>query len=334
MFWGDSMIKILIALILGVLLGILIKFNEKFKNFNNKFQLMGLVFLLFSMGASIGADDNVIKNLPVIGFKAVFFAALTIAFSIIFVFFITEVVIENKKPWKNVFDKEKTINFKSYEKSETIHNEKLIKDEKKDNTMTIIIITSVVVGIWCGSTIFPVSVMYFIDSVASWSLLALIFSVGIDIGGNKRIFKGLKKVGLKILLVPLCGVVGSALGSIFVGLIFNLAPNESLAIGAGYGWYSLSGVLLKEIAGETIGAIAFLSNVFRELFAVILIPIVAKKLNEYTAIAPAGAASMDTLLPLISRETSTEIVIVSFINGVVLSTLVPIIVPFFYNLKF
>lgn len=328
------MIKILIALTLGVLLGILIKVSERFKIINGKFQLIGLVFLLFSMGASIGADESIIKNLPVIGLKAFSFAVLTILFSIIFVFFISQIIIENKKSWKKIFNKKDTSIIKTEENSANVHNQNSNKVEKKDNPMTLIITTSVVLGIICGFFIFHSGIMSFIDHIASWSLLALIFSVGIDIGGNKEIFKGLKKVGLKILLIPVCGIVGSAVGSLLVGLIFNLAPNESLAIGSGYGWYSLSGVLLKEIAGETIGAIAFLTNVFRELFAVILIPILAKKLNGYTAIAPAGAASMDTLLPIISRETSSEIVVVSFINGVVLSSLVPIIVPFFYNLKF
>lgn len=327
------MIKILIALTVGALLGIFIKLNDRFKKINGKFQLIGLIFLLFSMGASIGADENIIKNLPAIGLKAFSFAILTILFSILLVFFTSEIIID-KKSLRQIFNKKYKSNIKNIDNSTCIHNEEPKKTEKKDNTMTFIIIISVVIGIIFGFSIFPKEIMSFIDIVASWSLVALIFSVGVDIGGNKKIFKDLKKVGFKILLIPLCGVVGSALGSIFVGLIFNVAPNESLAIGSGYGWYSLSGVLLKEIAGETIGAIAFLTNVFRELFAVILIPVLAKKCNGYTAIAPAGAASMDTLLPLISRETSSEIVIVSFINGVTLSTLVPIIVPFFYNLKF
>jgi len=59
---------------------------------------------------------------------------------------------------------------------------------------------------------------------------------------------------------------------------------------------------------------------------------IAKYLNHYTAIAPAGATSMDTTLPLISRYTSEKIAVISFINGVILSTLVPILVPMFYYL--
>lgn len=325
------MVKILVALLLGALVGAFIKLNNKWKKINGRFQQLGLIFLLFSMGASIGADEGIIRNLPVIGFKSFLFAALTILFSIILVYFFSERFILNTRRVKKG-SCERLITKLEPQEEEVELKITEVKEEKKDNTMTYIILGSVITGIACGFLVFPPSMMKGMDLVASISLVALIFSVGIDIGGNREIFKELKRLGFKVLFIPLAGIVGSIIGSIIVGLIFNIAMNESLAIGAGYGWYSLSGVLLKEIAGETIGAIAFLTNVFRELFAVILIPILAKKLNDYTAIAPAGAASMDTLLPLVSKATNPEVVIVSFINGVILSTLVPILVPFFYNL--
>ncbi|WP_346929204.1 lysine exporter LysO family protein [Clostridium sp.] len=198
--------------------------------------------------------------------------------------------------------------------------------------MTYIIIVSILAGIGCGYFIFPPEMMNSMDNLASISLLALIFLVGIDVGGNKKIFKDLKKVGLKALLIPFGGIAGSLLGGLLVGFIFNMAINESLAIGSGFGWYSLSGVMLKEMGGDTLGAIAFLTNVFREMLTVILIPILAKKLNGYTAIAPAGATSMDTTLPLIAKATNPEIAVISFINGAILTSLVPVFVTFFYNL--
>lgn len=199
--------------------------------------------------------------------------------------------------------------------------------------MTSIILGAIILGIGCGYFIFPSTIISNLDTVASFSLYALIFSVGIDVGSNKTILKDLKAMGLKILLVPFGGIVGSLLGGLITGVIFNMALNESLAVASGFGWYSLSGVMLKELGGEALGATAFLTNVFREILAVILIPILAKKMNEYTAIAPAGATSMDTTLPLVSKATNPEVAVISFINGVILSSSVPILVSFFYNLK-
>ena len=81
-----------------------------------------------------------------------------------------------------------------------------------------------------------------------------------------------------------------------------------------------------------IGTIAFLSNVFREMLSVILIPFIAKRMNHITSIAPAGATSMDSTLPVIVKCTDEETVVMAFINGAVLSILVPVLVPLMYNL--
>lgn len=72
---------------------------------------------------------------------------------------------------------------------------------------------------------------------------------------------------------------------------------------------------------------------FREIIALLSIPIIAKKLSYLTAIAPAGAASMDSTLPVIAEATDPETVVISFVNGAVLSSLVPILVPLLYRLK-
>lgn len=199
--------------------------------------------------------------------------------------------------------------------------------------MTLSIIFSIILGILAGMTLLPDSIAPHMDTFTTIALNILILFVGIDIGMNKHIFKDVKSHGLLLVLVPLSIIVGSMIGSLLTGLLLNMETNLSLAIGAGYGWYSLSGILLTKLHNAEIGAISFMTNVFREIFAILTIPLLARYLNQPTAIAPAGAASMDTMLPLVSRYTSPEIVVVSFFNGVVLSSLVPILVPFFYTIK-
>lgn len=198
--------------------------------------------------------------------------------------------------------------------------------------MTIIVIGSMILGIGFGYFIFPQSIIENLDSIASICLYVLIFLVGIDVGSNKKIVKDIKATGIKVLVIPLGIIFGSLFGGFISGLIFSMPYNESLAVASGFGWYSLSGIMLTELASAQLGAIAFLSNVFREVMAVISIPILAKKLNYYTAIAPCGAASMDTTLPLVAKATNSEIAVISFINGVILTSLVPVCVTFFYNL--
>lgn len=198
--------------------------------------------------------------------------------------------------------------------------------------MSLSIIIAIILGIITGMAFIPASWAVHMDLITTIALNILILFVGIDIGMNKHIFKDLKKHGYIILVIPIAIIAGSLLGGVIAGSFFGYRYNLSLAVGAGFGWYSLSGILLTKLHSAEIGAVAFLTNVIRELIAVVSIPLLAKYLNDYTAIAPAGATSMDTTLPLISRYTKPEIVVVSFINGAILSALVPVLVPFLYAL--
>ncbi|MEG0132818.1 MAG: LysO family transporter, partial [Clostridium sp.] len=78
--------NILIALFLGAIVGYFLKLGEKGTSINGKLQQLGVIFLLFSMGASMGANKDIIKNLPSIGLKAFLFAISTIGFSIIVIY--------------------------------------------------------------------------------------------------------------------------------------------------------------------------------------------------------------------------------------------------------
>lgn len=198
--------------------------------------------------------------------------------------------------------------------------------------MTILIFATVIAGILFGHFFLPSEWLPMMDQISTLLLGMLIFSVGIDIGGNKGALKNIREKGKMLGGLTTAVIVGSAVGGLITGIIFHHPPNTSLAIAAGYGWYSLSGIILKNMASAEIGAIAFMTNVFREMMAFVLIPVLAVRVNHLTSLAPPGATSMDTTLPIISRATTPDIAMVAFLNGLILSTLVPILVPFFYSL--
>lgn len=198
--------------------------------------------------------------------------------------------------------------------------------------MTLFMFLSVLLGALCGYFFIPETLIPNIEFISTIALNLLILFVGIDVGSNKNLIKDLKRNGLKVLLIPLSIIIGSLTGGIITAMFFKLSIKSALSIAAGFGWYSLSAVMLTSLESAQIGTIAFLTNVFREIIAVITIPFLAKKLNHFTAIAPAGATSMDTTLPIISKNTSTEVAIASFINGVILSSLVPILISFIYTI--
>lgn len=192
--------------------------------------------------------------------------------------------------------------------------------------MSLSIILTVIAGILSGLFLFPEAFAAHIGLIIDIGLCLLLFFVGMDIGRNKEIISQIKSKGYKILLIPFGVALGSIVGSMFGGFVLGLPINESSAIGAGFGWYSLSAIVLSKYSAE-VGALAFITNVCREVFALVSIPYIAKYIGKLEAIAPAGATAMDTSLPIISKATDANTAVISFITGVVLSTLVPILVP-------
>jgi len=102
---------------------------------------------------------------------------------------------------------------------------------------------------------------------------------------------------------------------------------SALTAGAGVGWYSLSGVLVAKLHSPALGALAFLTNLFRELLAFLLVPLLSARLGVLAAIAPCGATAMDTTLPVIQRVAGPTAAMVAFLTGAVLSAIVPILIP-------
>lgn len=197
--------------------------------------------------------------------------------------------------------------------------------------MTVIIILTVILGITFGYVTFPVDMLPHTDYIMDIGLCLLLLLVGIDIGRQKNVLKDIKDMGVSIILVPIMIAAGSIIGAMVGGFVIGMPANESSAIGGGLGWYSISAVLLSDYSTE-VATIAFLSNVMREVIAIIALPFIAKFIGYMESVAPSGATAMDTTLPIITKYTDSKTAVLAFISGVVLSLLVPILVPLLIGL--
>ncbi len=160
-----------------------------------------------------------------------------------------------------------------------------------------------------------------------YALYILMFLVGIGIGSNKKSIEIIKSFNLKIVLVPLSVIIGTYIGvAIFTLLQNNLSLIDSIAIGSGFGYYSLSSVLISEISGEQLGVIALLSNIIREIITLLFTPIFAKYFGKLAPISSGGATSMDTCLPVITKYIGAEYAIISVFSGIVLTILIPFLI--------
>jgi len=193
---------------------------------------------------------------------------------------------------------------------------------------SLIIVLSFICGIIIGLFIFIPEFLRD-DELSNFVLYGLMFFVGINIGADKNSWRIIKKVKLKIVLVPLSAIIGTLAGvSVISIFIRDITFRESLAIGSGFGYYSLSSIFISKIAGSVPGVVALLSNIMREVATLLMAPLFVRYFGKLAPIAAGGATSMDTTLPVITKFTGTEYAIIAVFSGTVLTILVPFLVTF------
>lgn len=198
--------------------------------------------------------------------------------------------------------------------------------------MIIVALVSLVLGVVCGQFLFSAEMSAIFSHVANYALCFLMLLVGISIGMSKNVFKKLKEYNIRILIIPIGVIAGSIVGGFVCGWVIGMPLRESVPVASAMGWYSLAGVLLTSLLGAQVGAIAFLSSLMREMITFVLIPPIAKHLNVYTAIAPAGATSEDTTLPMLVKYTNSEVVVMAVFNGVLCSAAAPVLMRLFSDI--
>ncbi len=197
--------------------------------------------------------------------------------------------------------------------------------------MTLRILSSLALGILAGLFL-PEGIMNITGSLTDYSLAVLLFTVGFDLGQDADLRQKIKDLPKMYLAIPFLIAIGSLAGAALSGLVVDLPVGDAALVGAGFGWYSLSAIIITQTYDVTLGALALLTNVFREVFAFLLIPIIAKKVGHLPAVAPGGATTMDVTLPIIAHNTDAQTTLVAFYSGTILSTLVPVCVPLIIRL--
>ncbi|MBO5406023.1 MAG: lysine exporter LysO family protein [Bacteroidales bacterium] len=190
---------------------------------------------------------------------------------------------------------------------------------------------------WLG--LFPASLTD--GDFSMYVLYALMIQVGMSIGSDKKLKEILCSLRPKLLLLPLGTIVGTlifvAAASPFIGGI--ILP-DSLAVGAGFGYYSLSSVLITQIkeasAGASfaaqLGTVALMANIMREVITLLFAPAICRVFGKLAPISTGGATSMDSTLPVITSVCGKEMVFISIFHGVLVDFSVPFLVTFFASL--
>ena len=169
--------------------------------------------------------------------------------------------------------------------------------------------------------------------ISIWALYALMFLVGISIGSDTQALKAIRGQHWKILWVPVATWAGTLVGTALASLLLpsrNLA--DCLAVGSGFGYYSLSSIFITEYRGAELGTIALAANIIREIITLLGAPLLVCWFGKLAPICTGGATTMDTTLPVITRFSGKEFVVISIFHGFIVDFSVPFLVTFFCKL--
>lgn len=187
----------------------------------------------------------------------------------------------------------------------------------------------VVAGLFLGLLTPPIA--FDMGRVTGWTLNALLFLIGMQFVQSGL---SLKQVLLNpaALALPFATIIGTLVASLALVPLFSLSVGKAMALAGGFGWYSLSGVLISNLGDPFLGSASFLANMFRESLALLIIPFLGRSRVPAMAVSAGGATAMDVTLPLIEQSTGPWIIPVSFMSGAVLSLVVPFLVPICFKL--
>ncbi len=194
---------------------------------------------------------------------------------------------------------------------------------------SIIIVSFFIVGVIVGRFIEMPAFITEHDPTL-YALYLLMFLVGMSIGSDKKALQAMKQQNLKIILVPLGTILGTLAGSALISFaVHGRSITDCLAVGAGFGYYSLSSVFITQYKGAELGTIALVSNIIREIITLLAAPLLVRYFGKLAPISAGGATTMDTTLPVISKYAGKEFVVISIFHGMAVDFCVPFLVTFF-----
>lgn len=197
---------------------------------------------------------------------------------------------------------------------------------------SLIIVSFFVLGTLVG--LFNIIPFDFAESDLSYyALCALMFFVGLNVGSDSKTLKSFRTLDPRILLLPLVTIIGTLIGSALISFVFSKhSVTDCLAVGSGFGYYSLSSIFITEYKGPVLGTIALLSNIMREIITLLFAPLLLRYFGKLAPISAGGATTMDTTLPIITRFSGKDLVIVSIYHGIVVDLSVPFLVVLFSSI--
>lgn len=278
---------------------------------------VALFALMAIIGLNIGLSDTVMKNLGSIGLKCLLISLAAIWCSV----GLTVICEKTVMPLEKI-----RLQLLAEKDPEVIYEEAAEEDKQGFPTLLITMPAFIAGGILVGYFLVPKGENGWLDTALSISLIFLYTGAGVMLASNKSVFNYIRKLGLRILFLPLAIFAGCVLGGFIGGLLLDVPLKWSVLSASGMGYYSLTGAFLTEAYGIEAGVYGFIVNVSRDVFTVALLPLLVK-ISKGSAIASGAGGCMDTMLIPVSKAVGPELSLVALISGTITTLAVPFLLP-------
>lgn len=268
--------------------------------------------LLFLLGVEVGGNEAIIRSLHTIGLEALVLTLGGTLGSVTTAWLLWRTLTGGEKRKPSAADGTRPT------QGSTLHALR----------GSLVIVGFFVLGVGCSLTgLLPGHVG---SRVSFYALCALMTCVGVSVGNDPQTLKNFRSLNPRLVFLPVATIVGTLAGTALVSLLLShRSLTDCLAVGSGFGYYSLSSIFITEYKGAETGTVALLANIARELVTLLGAPLLVRWFGRLAPISAGGATTMDTTLPVIAQTAGQELVVVSIFHGFVVDFSVPFLVTLF-----
>ena len=159
------------------------------------------------------------------------------------------------------------------------------------------------------------------SEASNWAVYAMLAAVGMGLGFDVRAWRILRDLKGWVLVIPVMITAGTVLGAVVAWCMLDMHFRDVLAVASGLGYYSLSSMLISRLADTSLGSVALISNMVRELVTLLFAPLFVRLCGGLGPLS--AAAATDTCLPAIIKSSGERNAIISVFSGMTLTVAVP-----------
>ena len=205
-------------------------------------------------------------------------------------------------------------------------NLKAVPEKKGVDPLMICMPLAIILGLLLGIFVCPDIKESTLDTLLTISLIFLYTGAGVSLATNKTAFLYIKKLGLRILLLPLAIFAGGLISGLIMSKLLGVDLCWSVTASSTMGYYSLPGAFMTEAYGVEAGIYGFMVNIFRDICTVTLMPLL-KRISKGATIASGAGGCMDSMFIPVTRAVGPELGIAGLIVGTIITIFVPFWLP-------